>query len=76
MYAENLQNITQLLFKIETLEQNRHKLQEKLQLKEQKWIENDRLFKERRFTLMHVLQEDLALICDVGKHYYFLETVL
>ena len=43
-------------------------------LKEKKWIENDKIFKERRFTLMSVLQYDLALVIDVGKHLLFLET--
>eukprot|EP00347_Sterkiella_histriomuscorum_P009313 403341682 len=74
-YAENLQNITELLLKIETLEESRKKLQEKLTLKEKKWIENDKLFKERRFTLMGVLQQDLALLCDVTKHLYYIETI-
>ena len=69
-FVENLQNITQLLLKIETLEEN------KMTMKEKKWIENDRLFKERRFTLMGVLQQDLMLISDVTKHQYFLESVL
>ena len=75
-FVENLQNITQLLLKIETLEENKRKLMEKMTMKEKKWIENDRLFKERRFTLMGVLQQDLMLISDVTKHQYFLESVL
>lgn len=47
----------------------------KLALKEKKWIDNDKLFKERRFTLMGVLQKDLALVSDVSKHSFYLETI-
>jgi hypothetical protein len=43
------------LLKIETLEDNKTKLLKKLTSKEKKWIENDKLFKERRITLMAVL---------------------
>ena len=61
--------------KIETLEASKKELLEKLVLKEKKWIENDKIFKERRFTLMSVLQYDLSLIIDVTKHLLFLDTV-
>lgn len=44
-------------------------------MKEKKWIENDKMFKERRFTLMSVLQYDLALAIDCCKHMLYLETV-
>ena len=65
-----------MLLQIETLEENRRKLQDKLTLKEKKWIENDKLFKERRFTLMFVLQQDLALVNDCSKYYLYLESTL
>ncbi len=44
-------------------------------LKEKKWIENDKMFKERRFTLMSVLQYDLSLVIDCSKHLLHLETL-
>jgi hypothetical protein len=74
-YMESLKLITSLLLKIETLEASKKELLEKLVLKEKKWIENDKIFKERRFTLMSVLQYDLSLIIDVTKHLLFLDTV-
>ena len=70
-YMESIQLITDLLLQIETLEENKKQLLEKLVLKEKKWIENDRIFKERRFTLMAVLQYDLALLIDCIKHQLF-----
>lgn len=69
-----LKKITDLLLKVETLEENKKVLVEKLALKEKKWIENDRLFKERRITLMAVLQQNLALLGDVGMHQEFLQS--
>lgn len=67
--------ITELLLKIETLETQKTQLLAKLVLKEKKWIENDKMFKERRFTLMSVLQYDLALVIDCCKHMLYLETI-
>jgi len=67
-YMESIQMITDLLLKIETLEENNKQLLAKLQLKEKKWIENDRVFKERRFYLMAVLQYDLGLAIDCIRH--------
>jgi hypothetical protein len=64
-----------LLLKIETLEESKKQLLAKLVLKEKKWIENDKIFKERRFTLMSVLQYDLSLVIDCSKHLLFLETI-
>ena len=46
----------------------------KLQQKEKKWIENDRVFKERRFYLMAVLQYDLALAIDCIRHQVYIKT--
>jgi len=68
--GDSLDSIMRLLLQIETLEQDRAKLQDKLLLREAKWIENDRLFKERRVALMQVLQLGLALMCDVAKALY------
>jgi hypothetical protein len=53
--VQSIKVITDLLLKIETLEESKKHLLEKLVLKEKKWIENDKIFKERRFTLMGVL---------------------
>ena len=72
--GDKLEDVARLLLRIETLEQGRRGLEEKLQLKEQKWIENDRLFKERRFALMQVLQLGLALRCDEAKALFHAET--
>ncbi|TNV86558.1 hypothetical protein FGO68_gene998 [Halteria grandinella] len=74
-YMESIRYITSLLLKIETLEESKKQLLAKLVLKEKKWIENDKIFKERRFTLMSVLQYDLALAIDCSKHLLFVETV-
>lgn len=74
-YLESIKYITSLLLKIETLEESKKSLLAKLVLKEKKWIENDKIFKERRFTLMSVLQYDLALVIDCSKHLLFIETV-
>ena len=52
---ESIEKITQLLLDIEKLEEGKKGLLAKLVLKEKKWIENDKIFKERRFTLMAVL---------------------
>lgn len=72
-YMESLRIITDLLLKVETLEASKKELLAKLVLKEKKWIENDKIFKERRFTLMCVLQYNLVLSVDCSKHLLFLE---
>lgn len=74
-YIMSIQLITDLLLKIETLEENNKQLLAKLQLKEKKWIENDRVFKERRFYLMAVLQYDLALAIDCIRHQAYLNSL-
>ena len=70
-YMESIQIITDLLLQIENLEENKKQLLAKLVLKEKNWIENDKIFKERRFTLMAVLQYDLALLIDNINHSLF-----
>jgi hypothetical protein len=74
-YQKSVTLITELLLKIETFETSKKELLAKLVLKEKKWIDNDKIFKERRFTLMSVLQYDLALAIDCSKHLLYLETL-
>jgi predicted S18 family serine protease len=74
-YNDYVQAITHLLLMIEQKEVTKIGLLAKLKNKEKKWIENDKIFKERRFTLMSVLQYDLALVIDCGKHLLYLESV-
>jgi hypothetical protein len=54
-YIGSIENITNLLKEIENLEESKKELLATLVLKEKEWIENDKIFKERRFTLMAVL---------------------
>ncbi len=75
-YMDSIQIITDLLLQIENLEENKKQLLAKLVLKEKKWIENDKIFKERRFTLMAVLQYDLALLIDNINHALYQETLM
>jgi|LauGreDrversion4_2_1035121.scaffolds.fasta_scaffold145055_1 hypothetical protein len=75
-YINSIEVITKLLFDIEKKEGEKKQLLAKLVLKEKKWIENDRIFKERRFTLMAILQYDLALLIDNINHALFLEAIL
>lgn len=72
----SLQRVTDLLLRIETLEDSKGKLMQKLASKETKWIENDKLFKERRVTLMAVLQLDLTLLNDINKNWAYLQTLI
>lgn len=74
-YTDSIEHITKLLLLIETLEESKKSLLAKLVLKEKKWIENDKIFKERRFTLMSVLQYDLSLVIDCSKHLLYVETM-
>jgi hypothetical protein len=54
-YIGSIEKITNLLKEIENLEEGKKELLATLVLKEKEWIENDKIFKERRFTLMAVL---------------------
>jgi len=54
-YIGSIEKITNLLKEIENLEESKKELLAILVLKEKEWIENDKIFKERRFTLMAVL---------------------
>ena len=54
-YIGSIEKITNLLKEIENLEESKKVLLATLVLKEKEWIENDKIFKERRFTLMAVL---------------------
>lgn len=54
-YIGSIEKITDLLKEIENLEESKKVLLAILVLKEKEWIENDKIFKERRFTLMAVL---------------------
>jgi hypothetical protein len=51
----SIEIITNLLKEIENLEEGKKGLLATLVQKEKEWIENDKIFKERRFTLMAVL---------------------
>jgi hypothetical protein len=72
-YTQAIQVITELLLTIENKESEKKQLLSKLVAKEKKWIENDRVFKERRFSLMSALQYGLALAIDRINHLLFLE---
>jgi hypothetical protein len=54
-YMGSIEIITNLLKEIENLEEGKKGLLATLVQKEKEWIENDKIFKERRFTLMAVL---------------------
>lgn len=52
-----LEGIKDYLLRIETLEKNKEKLSEELKEKEQKWIEDDRVFKMRRELLQSFMNK-------------------
>lgn len=60
-----MERITGYLLQVETLLSQKAVLMEKLQRKQAKWLQNDRIFKERKQTLHDVLRVGAAIVTKV-----------
>ena len=59
--AQSIQRITDLMLKIETLTADKAEMEATLKEKEQKWIQNDRIFKQRRIILNYIVKLNLQV---------------
>lgn len=60
-----IQHITDLMLKIETLALEKQSMEQILKEKEQKWIQNDTITKQRRIILNYIVKINLSMAFDL-----------
>jgi hypothetical protein len=64
-----LERITNFLLKVETFKNEKAVLTEKLDKKWKKWQEIDHKFKERKQTLLELMQVGIVTLTNIGYSY-------
>ncbi len=64
-----LERITNFLLKVETFKNEKAVLTEKLDKKWKKWQEIDHKFKERKQTLLELMQVGIVILTNIGYSY-------